>query len=239
MEGDRNSRWFHLQANGRRKNNRIDAICVSDGNWCFDELLIKRHATEYFASLFEEEVMVRPGLVCDISFPKLMEVHERVCSREVDEVEIKDALFSMGALKSPGPDGFNPLFFQHQWETVRDSVVHFVKQVFLHPERVREVNGTLIVLIPKKEHPESFRDLRPISLCNVIYKLITKVVANRMKCFMAHVISPNQCSFVPGRLSSDNIIVAQEVIHSMRVMGGKKGYMAIKIDLEKAYDRVN
>ena len=70
-------------------------------------------------------------------------------------------------------------------------MVQLVKQAFSHPERICEVNRTLIVLIPKKGHLETFKDLKPINLCNVIYKLITKVVANRMKCFMSHVIYSN------------------------------------------------
>ncbi|KAK4265131.1 hypothetical protein QN277_026221 [Acacia crassicarpa] len=239
VNGDRNTKLFHAQANSRRKRNRIDAICIQEGEWCFEEESIKAHATEYFSNLFKEEVVVRSSLECSTSYPSLLETHQRVCQRDVGEAEIRDALFSMGALKSPGPNGLHALFFQHQWETVKDSDVYFVKQVFLNPERICEVNRTHIVLIPKTDHPETFRDFRPISLCNVIYKIVTKLVANRMKSFMPHVISPNQCSFVPGRHSSDNIIVAQEVVHSMRTMGGKKGYMAIKIDLEKAYDWVN
>lgn len=118
-------------------------------------------------------------------------------------------------------------------------MVNYVKFLFANPHAICEVNGTLIVLIPKKDHPEVIGDLRPISLCNVIYKEVTKIIVNRLKPILPQVIAPNQCSFVPGRHSSDNIIIAQEVIHSMRNMKKKKGFMAIKIDLEKAYDRIN
>ena len=111
--------------------------------------------------------------------------------------------------------------------------------MFENPCLIREVNQTFLMLIPKVPNPEFMRDFRPISLCNVIYKLITKIIVNRIKPVMSTIISPNQCSFVPGRLSSDNIIVAQEVIHTMKTMKGKKGFMAVKIDLEKAYDRIN
>ena len=87
--------------------------------------------------------------------------------------------------------------------------------MFHKKEEVRDVNETNIVLIPKVEHPETIRDFRPISLCNVIYKTLTKVISTRLIRLMPKVISPNQCSFVPGRQGMDNIIVALEIIHSM------------------------
>ncbi|XP_016168765.1 uncharacterized protein LOC107611342 [Arachis ipaensis] len=106
------------------------------------------------------------------------------------------------------------------------------------PSKIREVNETLITLIPKVEPVSHLRQLRPINLCNVSYKVVTKILVNRLKKVMDKLVMPNQCSFVPSRHSSDNIIITQEVIHSMRQKNGKKGWMAIKIDLEKAYDRL-
>ena len=97
----------------------------------------------------------------------------------------------------------------------------------------------LIVLIPKKERLEGFNYFRPISLCNTIYKSITKIIANGFKVVMNKLVNLMQSSFVPGRHITDNIIVIQEVVHSMRKMKGKVGYMALKVDLEKAYDRLS
>ena len=99
---------------------------------------------------------------------------------------------------------------------IRLNVTSFVKNVFANPKLIRKVNQTFQVLIPKIPQPEMLKDFRPISLCNVIYKLVKKVIANRIKLIMDHIVCPNQCSFVLGRLSSDNIIIAQEVIHSMK-----------------------
>ena len=98
---------------------------------------------------------------------------------------------------------------------------------------------TLIVLIPKVDNPKHLKQFRPISLCNVVYKIITKVLVNRVRPFLHEIVSPLQGSFIPGRGTSDNIIITQEVIHSMHQMKGRKGAVAFKIDLEKAYDRVN
>lgn len=115
---------------------------------------------------------------------------------------------------------------------------NFVLKVFSNPQLIQQINHMHLVLIPKIDKLETIMDFRPTSLCIVIYKIIAKVVVNRIKPVLSSIISPNQCSFVPGTLSSDNIIVAQEVIHSMSSMKGKKGFMAIKVDLEKAYDRL-
>ena len=98
------------------------------------------------------------------------------------------------------------------------------------------MNKTMICHIPKVEAPTLMSQFRPISLCNVLYKLVTKTIANRLKHMMPIIIGPTQSSFVAG---ADNIVVAQEVIHSMRRKTGKKGIMGLKVDLEKAYDRVS
>ena len=113
----------------------------------------------------------------------------------------------MGPLKAPGPDDLNPLFFQAQWKQVSGNVIDFVRKVFENPCLIREVNQTFLVLIPKVPHPEIMGDFRPISLCNVIYKLITKIIVNRIKPFMFTIISPNQCSFVLGRLTSTILLL--------------------------------
>ncbi|XP_028779093.1 uncharacterized protein LOC114735561 [Neltuma alba] len=172
------------------------------------------------------------------SYPRLDQPILDRTSTEVDVKEIHFAMFSMGGLKALEPDGLNALFFQHQWDNLGSSVIQVVKDTFSDPSSIQKLNYMFTVLIPKREYPETICDFRPIILCNVIYKTITKVIANRIKEFLLEVISPNQCNFVLSRTSADNIVVAQEVIHSMRNMQGKRGYMAIKIDLEKAYDRI-
>lgn len=96
-----------------------------------------------------------------------------------------------------------------------------------------------MVLIPKGDHPSSFKDFRPITLCNVIYKLISKVLVNRLRPHLERIMSPLQSSFIPGRSTKDNAIVLQEIIHHLRKKKSKKGDMVFKLDLEKAYDRVD
>ena len=97
-------------------------------------------------------------------------------------------------------------------------------------------NDTFLVLIPKVENPQMVSQLRPIGLCNVAYKVVSKVIVNRIKPILDKVVAPTQASFVPGRQITDNIVIAQEMLHTMRRKKGKIGFMDLKIDLEKAFD---
>lgn len=144
----------------------------------------------------------------------------------------------MGSFKAPGLDGLQPIFFKSQWSIVGPSIVKLVSDFFHIGHLDRSLNETLLVLIPKVDRPEKIVDFQPISLCNIPYKIITKLLTNHIKALMPSLVAKNQASFVAGRTSSDNIIIVQEVIHSMRRKTSRKGWMALKIDLKKAYDRV-
>lgn len=150
-----------------------------------------------------------------------------------------EALKTIGSLKAPGPDGLLALFYKEFWEIVGDEVVSDVLNVLRGGPMPNKWNETTVVLIPKVRRPETIKDLRPISLCNVIYKLISKVLSNRLKRILPDIIAPSQSAFIPGRLISDNILIAYEMTHYLkRRRKGKEGYAAIKLDMSKAYDRV-
>lgn len=104
---------------------------------------------------------------------------------------------------------------------------------------VGSLNKPLITFIPKKKHENNLKDFRPTSLCNVIYKIISKVLANRLKRVMNSVISPTQSAFVIGRLITDNAIIGFEYIHALNnKRSGRDKMVALKLDMIKAYDRI-
>lgn len=104
---------------------------------------------------------------------------------------------------------------------------------------LNEWNGTIIALVPKLEQPSWVKDFRPISMCNTSYKIISKVIVNRLCRVIPAIIDQAQSGFVPGRMITDNVLVGFECIHWLRRQTKrKKGYVALKLDMSKAYDRV-
>ena len=153
--------------------------------------------------------------------------------------EVWAALESIGDLKAPGPDGMPSVFYKRFWNLVGEKVKREVLDFLNGGNMPQGWNDTVIVLIPKTKQPERLKDLRPISLCNVLYKLISKVLSNRLKSILPDIISPSQSAFVPGRMITDNVLLAYEITHHLKSRRrGSEGLAAIKLDMSKAYDRV-
>ncbi|XP_026445199.1 uncharacterized protein LOC113345732 [Papaver somniferum] len=138
--------------------------------------------------------------------------------------EIFQTVKSMSSWSSPGPDGFQAGFYQSNW-----NIVGYMPTEF---------NKTYLSLIPKTDTSKYVVDFRPIGLCNTVYKLISKILSNRIKPHLKHIISPCQDAFVPGRIIHDNIIIFHEMIHTMKHKEGSSGTMDLKLDLSKAFDRL-
>jgi hypothetical protein len=142
-------------------------------------------------------------------------------------------------MKALGPDGMPSAFFKNFWDVVGEKVKKEVKDVLKGGPMPAGWNDTTISLIPKVKEPDKVTDLRPISLCNVLYKVVSKVLANRLKKVLPELISPTQSAFVPGRMISDNVLIAYEITHYLLNKNeGDCGYAALKLDMSKAYDRV-
>ncbi|XP_021717958.1 uncharacterized protein LOC110685744 [Chenopodium quinoa] len=214
------------------------AIKGNDGEWIQDKERIKENIVGYFSHLFTEEGEPTRFDVSQDVFPELPLEQWRLLTRPYTHAEIDAVIKDMAALKAPGPDGYQALFYQKNWDLVASSVYRSIIPVLEGKGMPANFNDTFIALIPKFEKPELASQFRPIGLCNVAYKMVTKVLVNRIKTILPTLISNTQLSFVPGRQITDNIVIMQEVLHTMRRKQGKKGYMEIKIDFEKAYDRL-
>ncbi|KAL0295131.1 UNVERIFIED_CONTAM: hypothetical protein Scaly_3109300 [Sesamum calycinum] len=152
-------------------------------------------------------------------------------------MKLKTAFFDIEEDKAPGPDGFSSGFFKAAWPVVGGEVTNAIIDFFKSGRLLKQLNATLLTLIPKVRSPNSVAEFRPISCCNVIYKVITKILVSWIREILELLISPSQNAFVPGRLISDNVLLAQELF---------SGYnqcrlpprCALKVDLRKAYDTV-
>lgn len=237
-EGDKNSRFFHKYASGRKRHNQLKRLKDREGNWHESKEEIKHIITEYFSDLFKSsqptEKLTERERVETVTEEQNQELLLPVTSKEV-----KCAVFSMHPDKSPGHDGLNPGFFQAYWHIVGADIVKFCQQFFQTGELPEGINRTLVCLIPKVKQPKQMGDLRPISLCNVLFRILSKVMANRLKICLPTLISEQQSAFVEGRLLTDNALVAFEINHFIRrKTQGHKGVAGFKIDVSKAYDRL-
>eukprot|EP00253_Pinus_taeda_P017522 PITA_17522 len=155
----------------------------------------------------------------------------------ISKEEVESVLKSMQRDKSPGPDGWTAEFFQHFFEFIGDELVAVVEDSRHSGSIYQPFNATFLALIPKSDHPVSFSDFRPISLCTCVYKIIAKIIAVRLKPFLSKNISLEKFGFLDGRQIHEAVGVAQEMLHSLKF--GKKKGVVVKIDLSKAYDRIS
>ena len=155
-------------------------------------------------------------------------------SKEITKEEVVAVIWSLHPDKVPGPEGFTIAFFKSHWYTIRKDFLRMVKNVFKKKKNRKQQK----ILLPRPNPPTStFIKYRPISLCNSSYKIITKIIANRIKEVLPIIISENQGGFVPNRQIIDNVIIVQEVVHSS-MLRQEKG-LIIKLDMANAFDRVS
>lgn len=160
-----------------------------------------------------------------------------VLLQPVTSEEVQSVLSCMAPLKAPGPDGVPASFYQEDWDVVGPSLFRLVSDAFTMGSFPQALNKSFISLVPKKSNPETVHMIRPITLSNVSYKILTKLLTHRLRPMLGELIGPFQSSFLPGRSTADNILLVQEVVHSMRRKKGRKGHMLLKV--EKAYDKLS
>ena len=153
------------------------------------------------------------------------------------EEEVFATISGINGEKAPRLDGFPISFWSFSWEFVKEEVMELFKEFFEQKKFVRSLNATFLVMIPKKGNIEDIKDYRPISVLGGLYKILAKVLANRLRRVIDKVVSPSQNAFVEGRQILDAALIANEVVDSMLRMND--GGVVCKLDIEKAYDHLN
>lgn len=156
-------------------------------------------------------------------------------TRPVSSDEIKKAAFDVKGSSAPGEDGLTGVFYQRFWHIVGPGLTTEIQDFFRSAVMPAGWNHTQISLLPKIANPSRMQYMRPISLCSVQYKIISKILCNRLKTILPEIISETQGAFVSGRIISENILIAHEMIHGLRTNTKvSEGWMTIKTDMSKA-----
>lgn len=240
--GDKNNKAFHNAVKIRETRNMIREIICPDGRTISTQEEVKKEAERFFKEFLTYEPMdIEEKSVQDlqsiISFRCSEEERARLI-RIVTEEEIREVVFRMPSSKSPGPDGYTSEFFKSAWSVIGKDLTNAVQSFFSKGFLPKGLNATILALIPKKDRAQEMRDYRPISCCNVLYKVISKIIANRLKGTLPQCISYNQSAFIKDRLLVENLLLATEIVKDYH-KEDVSPRCAIKIDIAKAFDSVN
>ncbi|KAJ9701691.1 hypothetical protein PVL29_006878 [Vitis rotundifolia] len=234
-EGDKNTGFFHRMANAHWRNNSVDRIKINGV-----EVAEEQEVREGIVNAFQHQLSEEPGWRADIEGLHLQCLnHNEAEALELPftEEEIHLALMEMNGNKAPGPDGFTMAFWQFYWDFVKEEVLELFKEFYDQNSFAKSFNTTFLVLIPKKGGAEDLGDFRPISLLGGLYKLLAKVLANRLKLVIGKVVSADQNAFVKGRQILDASLIANEVVDYWQKR--KEQGLVCKLDIEKAFDSIN
>jgi hypothetical protein len=240
QSGDLNTKFFHSYASYRRNHKFIWEIQDEGGTVYRGQDNLKMAAVKHFKDFYNKSVDISQADQVKVAtlFPNMILDSELdVLYKPVDKEELKKVLSNLKVDKSPGPDGWTVEFFKHFFDLVGDDILEMIEESRTLGFIPGALNSTFITLIPKVNKPRLFGDFRPISLCNLCYKIISKVIANRIKPILSRSLSEEQLGFLQGRQIQDAIGTVHECIHSINQKKSKS--LILKLDLQKAYDCVN
>lgn len=236
---DKCTKFYHSIVKRNTKRNFIAAVLKRDSSYSSSQKQVADEFVHLYSELFGRD---SNGLVFsaeNLQFgPTLDEEHATSLTWDVSEQEIKDALFSIGDDKSPRLDGYTSCFFKEAWDIVGNDFMEAIHEFFASRSLLKQMNHTIIALIPKTNHAISVNDYRPIACCNVFYKVITKILASRLGPTLGSIIDQAQAAFIEGRSMVENIHLVQELVRKYNRKRVSPRCL-LKIDLKKAYDSVN
>ncbi|RVW85171.1 Transposon TX1 uncharacterized 149 kDa protein [Vitis vinifera] len=233
-EGDKNTGFFHKMANSNSRRNCLKKLkSMVTGSQKIKKF---KGSGEAYQDLLSDPGGWHPSM-SSLEFDRIGSEEAARLEEMFSMEEVYLALSELNGDKAPGPDGFPIAFWQFCWDFVKDKIMGFFKDFFERGKFVRSLNSTFLVLVPKKGGADDLRDYRPISLVGGLYKILAKVLANRLKKVVSKVVSPTQNAFVEGRQILDVALIANEAIDSL-LKGDETGVLC-KLDLEKAYDHIN
>jgi hypothetical protein len=218
-DGDLNTKYFHCFANNRRIQNTIWDIKGADDVWTSDPMEIQREGVKYFSDIFKKPVdsNITQMLKVINLFPRYFSEEDgQALFKEVTTDEILGVLKGFKKDKSPGPDGWSVEFYLEFFELLKNDLVEMIEEIRVSGIVPPVLNATFIAIIPKVGKPESFQDFRPISLCNLCYKIMTKILANKLKPILTLMLSPEQFGFLKDRNIMDAVGIAQEGLHTIK-----------------------
>ena len=223
-----------------RQHNRIFSLKETNGERLIKPEDMERELTTHFKDILTEPIPNRQEEIQKITqhIPRLITREKNLALLwEVTLQEVEEVVLSLPRKKSPGPDGLTSEFFKAAWPFMGPDIQEVVEESRRNKKVYPALNATFRTLIPKHKNADTPMGFRPVALCNVIYKILSTIMVNRLKPLLPTIISLEQTGFVKGRQILDGIVVAQEAIHSLTK--DKQRGLLIKLDLSKAYDRIS
>jgi len=237
LEGDRNTTYFHRLAKIKAKTKPITAIRVDD-ELINDPEQIATLFTNHFQNLFSSNIVLQVDELVEEVIPTVISNNTNSMLTMIPSTdEIKKAVFALNKDGAPGPDGFCAIFYQSFWSIICNDVCKAVTEFFTKGCFPPCFNSNTIVLIPKTDNADTVEQFRPIALSNFKFKIVTKILADRMVPIMKSIISDEQRGFIQGRNIRDCICTTSEAINLLhnRYFGGN---IAFKVDIAKVFDTI-